>query len=625
MANVFGLTGNPALVHEKIKPGIYRKLLPYVRCFRVKLGLLIIASAADAAITVAIPLMLRYIINDGILRHEVRALVVISVTAAALAMLDAVLVMFEGWVASQISMGMTRDMRVKIFDHVQRQPIAFFTRTQTGALVSRLSTDIYAGQQVVSTILSTALSSLFILCFVLAALFLLSWTVTVAALVLIPFFIIPTRILGRRLQGLTRESMQGYAAMAATLNERFNVAGALLAKLYGRPGDETDSFAEKVDQVRESGIKMGVLGRSMLAILSLITLLVTILAYGLGGVLTIDGTIQIGTVVALVALLNRVYTPVSQLSNLQVNVMTALVSFDRIFEILELEPLVTDRVDAIALPAGADRTTVPGIEFDHVSFRYPTPAEVSLGSLETIAFKSERSTESPDVLHDVSFFAAPGQLTALVGPSGAGKTTISHLASRMYDPSLGHVRVGNADVRDVTAESLHAAVGVVLQDAHLFHDTIRANLAYANPGAAEAELIDACRSAQIWELISSLPDGLDTVVGDRGYRLSGGEKQRLSLARLVLKAPSVVILDEATAHLDSESEAAIQRALQIILANRTSLVIAHRLSTIRNADQILVMNAGRIVERGTHEELLAAGGHYESLCRAQFFGQEAVV
>jgi ATP-binding cassette, subfamily B, bacterial len=472
------------------------------------------------------------------------------------------------------------------------------------------------------------LSNLLSLIVILITLFYLSWLVTVIALVLIPLFILPARLVGRRMQRLTREAMQLNAEMGSMMTERFNVAGAMLVKLFGRPREESEAFGRRAIKVRDIGVVTAMYGQVFFIALTLLASLVTALVYGLGGTLVINGTFEIGTLVALTTLLGRVYGPITSLSSVQVNVMTALVSFDRVFEVLDLKPLIAERPDAEVLPARVPvddgGPAAPEIQFDRVSFRYPSAAEVSLASLESIALSApERSASAAGVLHQVSFIAPSGQLTALVGPSGAGKTTITALAARLYDPNEGAVRIGGHDIRDVTLESLHDAVGVVTQDAHLFHDTIRANLLYARPEASELELIEACEAAQIWELIADLPDGLDTVVGDRGYRLSGGEKQRVALARLLLKAPSVVVLDEATAHLDSESEVAVQRALKRALAGRTSLVIAHRLSTIREADQILVVDEGRIIERGTHAELLEAGGLYADLYHTQFAGQAA--
>jgi ATP-binding cassette subfamily B protein len=445
---------------------------------------------------------------------------------------------------------------------------------------------------------------------------------------MMPFFIIPARLVGRRLQRLTRESMQLDAEMGSTMTERFNVAGAMLVKLFGHPADEARVFAGRAARVRDIGVTTAMYGSTLFIALSLLASMATAVVYGLGGGLVIHGAIQLGTLVALAALLSRLYGPITSLSNVQVDVMTALVSFDRVFEVLDLKPLIEERPGAVALPwtgqgSGAGPASSLAVEFDHVSFRYPTASEVSLASLESIALPvPERAAASQDVLRDVSFTAPAGRLTALVGPSGAGKTTITHLVSRLYDPRAGVVRIDGHDIADLTLDSLHDAVGVVTQDAHMFHDTIRANLLYARPAATEGELVEACRAAQIWSLIATLPDGLDTVVGDRGYRLSGGEKQRLAIARLLLKEPAVVVLDEATAHLDSESEVAVQHALKTALAGRTSLVIAHRLSTIREADQILVIDGGQIRERGRHEELLASGGLYAELYHTQFAHQE---
>jgi ATP-binding cassette subfamily B protein len=530
------------------------------------------------------------------------------------------------WFSARIGEGLIYDLRTQVFDHVQRQPIAFFTRAQTGSLVSRLDGDVVGAQQAITSTLSGVISNLLSLVLILVTLFYLSWLVTVIALVMIPLFILPARLVGRRMQRLTRESMQLNAEMGSTMTERFNVAGAMLVKLFGRPREESGAFSSRAAKVRDIGVVTAMYGQVLFVALTLLASLVTAVVYGLGGTLVIRGTFQIGTLVALTTLLGRVYGPITSLSSVQINVMTALVSFDRVFEVLDLKPLIAEKPDARPLPRTAEANgqgaLAPEIEFDDVSFRYPTASEVSLASLESIALPApERRDAAAGVLHGVSFRAPSGQLTALVGPSGAGKTTITALAARLYDPNEGAVRIGRYDLRDVTQESLHDVVGVVTQDAHLFHDTIRANLTYARPAATELELIEACEAAQIWDLISGLPDGLDTVVGDRGYRLSGGEKQRVAVARLLLKAPSVVVLDEATAHLDSESEVAVQRALKIALAGRTSLVIAHRLSTIREADQILVVDAGRITERGTHEELLAAGGLYADLYHTQFASQ----
>jgi len=619
-----------SVTRQRLKPGTVRRVASYARPYRRELTIFMIATALDAVVTVAVPLLLGLIVNK-IQAKDTRAVLVIAGAVAGFAVFDAFLSIAQRWYSARVGEGLIYDLRTEVFQHVQQQPIAFFTRAQTGSLVSRLNSDVIGAQQALTSTLSSVVSNAVSLVLVLITMFVLSWQVTVVALLLVPLFILPARYVGRRLQRMTRESMQLDAQMGSTMTERFNVAGAMLVKLFGRPREESEVFAGRAARVRDIGVVTAMYGRVFFIALVLLASMATALVYGLGGSLVIGGTISLGALVALASLLSRMYGPITALSNVQVDVMTALVSFDRVFEVLDLRPLIQDRPGATALPstlAGAGTRSAPGraapdIAFDHVSFRYPAASEVSLASLESIALPApEHAGANPDVLRDVTFLAPPGQLTALVGPSGAGKTTITHLVSRLYDPGEGAVLIGGHDIRDVTQASLHDVVGVVTQDAHMFHDTIRANLAYARPGATERELEQACRAAQIWDLISALPDGLDTIVGDRGYRLSGGEKQRIALARLLLKAPSVVVLDEATAHLDSESEVAVQRALKTALAGRTSLVIAHRLSTIRDADQILVIDDGQVRERGRHEELLAAGGLYAELYQTQFASQE---
>jgi len=623
-----GFTRDPNITKQRIKPGTVRRIATYARPYRWQIALFLLITILDAVVTVSYPLLLRVIIDDGILKRDSAVVAAVAGIVAAIAVFDAFLGFAQRWYSSRIGEGLIYDLRTEVFSHVQRQPIAFFTRTQTGSLVSRLNSDVIGAQQALTSVLSSVVSSLIQLILVLITMFYLSWLVTLIALAMLPLFILPAKLIGRRLQRLTRESMQLDAEMGSTMTERFNVAGAMLAKLYGRPREESDLFSNRAGRVRDIGVVTSMYGSVLFISLTLLASMATAMIYGVGGSLVISGAFQIGTLVAMATLLNRLYGPIMSLSNVQVTVMTALVSFDRVFEVLDLKPLIDERPGAVPLPAPAPAPvngSAPEIEFDDVSFRYPKASEVSLASLESIAIKgTERADAGQLILDHVSFRAAPGKLTALVGPSGAGKTTITHLVSRLYDAGSGAVRIAGHDVRDLTLDSLHAAVGVVTQDAHLFHDTIRANLAYARPDASERELILACQAAQIWHLISSLPDGLDTVVGDRGYRLSGGEKQRVAIARLLLKAPSVVVLDEATAHLDSESEAAVQRALATALAGRTSLVIAHRLSTIRQADQILVIEAGRVREHGTHDELLAVGGLYAELYRTQFASQEPV-
>jgi ATP-binding cassette, subfamily B, bacterial len=619
-----------SVTKQQLKRGTVRRVARYARPYRRDLAIFLLAAALDAVITVMNPVLLGVVIDRGVIPGRVDVVLGIAALIAGLALFDGLLNFVQRWYTARVGQGLTYDLRTQVFSHVQRQPIAFFTRAQTGSLVSRLNTDVIGAQQALTSTLSVTVSSTLQLILVLAAMLYFSWLVTVIALALIPVFLIPARLVGRRLQRLTRESMQLDAALGSTMTERFNVAGAMLAKLFGRPHEEDGVFAERAAKVRDIGVSQAMYGSTLFIALTLLASLSTAVVYGVGGALVVHGAFQVGALVSLALLLNRLYQPITALSNVQVNWMTALVSFDRVFEVLDLKPLVEDRPGAVPLVLagqgnGSDPAARPAadIVFDRVSFRYPTASEVSLASLESIALPMpERTDGRLGVLHEVSFTAPARQLTALVGPSGAGKTTITHLVSRLYDPDEGSVRIGGTDIRDVTLQSLHDAVGVVTQDAHLYHDTIRANLLYARPGAAEEELTEACRAAQIWDLITALPDGLNTIVGDRGYRLSGGEKQRIALARLLLKAPAIVVLDEATAHLDSESEVAVQQALRTALSGRTSLVIAHRLSTILEADQILVIDEGRVRERGQHEELLMSGGLYASLYRTQFARQE---
>jgi ATP-binding cassette subfamily B protein len=605
-----------SVVRERLKAGTVRRIAGYARPYVRELVLFLMLNAVAAVIVVANPLLLKSIIDRGIVQHRSGLVVGLAVAVGVLAIFDAVIGLIQRWYSARIGEGLIYDLRTQVFDHVQRMPVAFFMRTQTGSLVSRLNSDVIGAQRALTTTLSSVVSNVISLVLVLITMLVLSWQVTLIALVLLPIFIFPAKWVGRRLQKISREQMQLDAEMGSLMTERFNVAGAMLAKLYGRPEEESAMFSDRAARVRDIGVISGMYGRVFFTSLTLVASLATAMVYGVGGSLVVDGSFQLGTLVALATLLTRMYGPLTALSNVHVDVMTALVSFDRVFEVLDLPPMVAEKPGAEPLPVTAE---APAVEFDDVVFRYPAAAEVSLASLESIARND--TAPSREVLHGVNFRVEPGGLTALVGPSGAGKTTITQLVSRLYDVSEGAVRVGGMDVRDATLESLRGAVGVVTQDAHLFHDTIRANLTYARPDATDEELIEALRAAQIGDLVADMPDGLDTVVGDRGYRLSGGEKQRLAIARLLLKAPSVVVLDEATAHLDSESEAAVQRALKTALAGRTSIVIAHRLSTIREADQILVIDDGRVVERGRHEELLDQGGLYAELYHTQFARQ----
>jgi ATP-binding cassette subfamily B protein len=598
----------------QLPPGIVRRVATFARPYRRPLVVFFVLIVVDALVTAANPLIYRAIIDGGIGGHNVGFVVRLALLIAVLAIADAGLTLCQRWISARVGEGLIFDMRTKVFEHIQRMPLAFFTRTQTGALISRLNNDVLGAQQAFTDTFSNVVGNVIGVTVTLCAMFILSWQITLLGLALLPMFLLPARWVGRRLAALTRESYGLNAEMNTTMTERFNVAGALLVKLFGELGSENRLFDRRAARVRDIGVTTAMFGGVFMVSLLLTASLATALVYGWGGVQAVHGELLVGTVVALTAYLNRLYGPLTALSNVQVDVMTALVSFDRVFEVLDLEPMIAEKAGAVPIPRGPAT-----IEFEHVDFGYPTADEVSLASLESVAVLDQ--LPSQQVLHDVSFRVEPGQMVALVGPSGAGKTTISHLVPRLYDVRAGAVRVSGVDVRDATLDSLHAVVGVVTQDAHMFHETIRENLVYAKPDATDEELIEALRAAYVLPLIESLPAGLDTVVGDRGYRLSGGEKQRVAIARLLLKAPDVVVLDEATAHLDSESEAAVQKALRTALAGRTSIVIAHRLSTVREADQILVVSEGRIVEQGSHEDLLAADGLYAELYQTQFAQQ----
>src|SRR5579875_552562 len=590
-----------SILQHRVKKGTTRRMLRFAIPYRRTLAVFVPVIVLDAVVGAVNPLILRAIIDRGILAHRSTVVIALALVAAGLALVDATLSLLQRRISAVVGEGLIFDMRAKVFRHVQRMPLAFFTRTQTGALISRLNNDVIGAQQAFTDLLSNVVGNLVTVIFIIGAMAVLSWQITLVALVLLPLFLIPARLVGRRLGSLTRESYNLNAEMNMVMNERFNVAGAMLVKLFGRPEDEAAHFEERAGRVRDIGVAQALYARLFMVALTLTAALATAFAYGFGGVAAVHGTLAVCTDVATTAYLARLYAPLTQLSNVNLDVMTTLVSFERVFEVLDLVPTISDRPGAVAIARGPAT-----IEFDHVDFSYPAAADVSLASLEAVA--ALEATPRVPVLHDVSFRIEPGQMVALVGPSGAGKTTISALVPRLYDVTGGAVRINGIDVRDATSESLREVIGVVTQDPHLFHDTLRANLVYAQPRASEAQIIEALEQAQILALVESLPDGLDTVVGERGYRLSGGEKQRVALARLILKAPDIVVLDEATAHLDSESELAVQRALRVALAGRTALVIAHRLSTVRSADALLVVDGGRIVERGTHEELLAAGG-----------------
>lgn len=604
------MTADPSVKEQKLKPGTVKRIFSFAQPYKRSIFLFLITVVIDAVLIVATPLLLRSLIDDGVIPKNGQLVTRLALMVGTLAIADGLMSMIGRWYSSQIGEGLIYDLRTLVFAHVQKQSIAFFTRTQTGALISRINSDVIGAQQAFTASLSGVVSNVVSLVLVGATMLILSWQITVVALILLPMFLIPTKWVGRKLQSLTRESFNLNAQMSSTMTERFNVSGAMLVTLYGQPAQEKESFRARARKVADIGITMALLNRLFFIALTSVAAIATAVAYGIGGHLAISGTVTVGTLLAITALLARLYGPLTALSNVRIDVMTALVSFERVFEVLDLQPMVIDKSDAQVL-----EVKNPTIEFRGVGFHYPRAEEISLASLESVA-KAE-TVQSGEVLKNLSFFAQSGTLTALVGPSGAGKTTISALLPRLYDVTAGSILIDGNDIRDLTLESLRNSIGVVMQDAHLFHETIAENLRYAKNDATAQEMQSACEAAQIWKLISSLPNGLETMVGERGHRLSGGEKQRLAIARLLLKSPSVVILDEATAHLDSENEQLVQEALKVALKGRTSIVIAHRLSTVRDADQILVLDKGAIVERGTHDELVVLGGLYFDLYSRQ--------
>jgi ATP-binding cassette subfamily B protein len=608
--NYRSMTADPSLKEQKLKPGTVKRIFSFAKPYQVSIYIYLATVVVDAALIVATPLLLKKLIDDGVIPKDSSVVTQLAFFVALIAIADAAFNMLGRYFSSRIGEGLIYDLRSLVFAHVQKQSIAFFTRTQTGALISRINSDVIGAQQAFTSTLSGLVSNVVSLLLVGITMLILSWQITIFSLLMLPLFLIPTKWVGRRLQSLTRESFTLNSEMSSTMTERFNVSGAMLVLLYGQPLREEAGFRVRARRVADIGIKTAMLNRLFFIALTSVAAIATAIAYGIGGHLAINGGLTVGTLLAITALLARLYGPLTALSNVRIDVMTSLVSFERVFEVLDLEPMVKDTSGAIALKSSKGK-----IEFKNVDFSYPNAEEISLASLESVA-KAETVT-SGIVLKELTFTVEPGTTTALVGPSGAGKTTISALIPRLYDVTDGSIQIDGNDIRDVTLESLRNSIGVVMQDAHLFHETIGENLRYAKQDATQDQMQSACEAAQIWALIKSLPNGFETMVGERGHRLSGGEKQRLAIARLLLKSPSIVILDEATAHLDSENEQLVHAALSNALKGRTSIVIAHRLSTVREADQILVLDKGVIVEQGKHDELIARGGLYSELYNRQ--------